>query len=198
MNLRQWLLWIGVVLTMLAAAGGLMRFHQDHTSAFGHAPSLGLHADIIQTQVSIGIPGISKMYQAILSNYGLLPETVLVCEYVTDAFEKGIDVAYKIERWNAKSGAWETLINTNGPDFCKPYPTGIVKGRITGRWLWPGQSLSTATEATAARVGLAKGDSVRFAMFLRSGEANSDALPTSAFQIDESPIDGTVPYRVRH
>jgi hypothetical protein len=185
-------------LTVLAAAGGLLRFHQKHLSTFGHNAPLGLHADMVQTQLSIGIPGIGKMYQAVLTNYGLLPERVLACEYTTDSSDEGTDLAYKIERWNAKSGAWETLINTNGPGFCKPYPTGIVKGRIAERWLWPGQSFSTATEATAARVGLAKADSVRFAVFLRSGETNSDALPTSAFQIDESPINATVPYRVRH
>jgi hypothetical protein len=39
-------------------------------------------ADIVARNASIGIRGISKMYEAVITNYGPLP--VERCEYITD------------------------------------------------------------------------------------------------------------------
>ncbi|MBL8220650.1 MAG: hypothetical protein JNL62_15575, partial [Bryobacterales bacterium] len=187
-----------VSLLGLAAAGRLAMAHRHHSSTFGHVSPLGLHADVIVRTGSIGIPGVSKMYEAVLTNYGLLPVPIVRCEYLDDTLSRGTMIAYRVERWNRKPGKWDVIVNMNSPDFCKPYPLGIVEARLTTRWLWPGQSLATGEEATAARDPLEKGDSARFAVYLRTGDSNSESIPTAGFAIDESPTVDADALRVRH
>jgi hypothetical protein len=138
------------------------------------------------------------MYEAELTNYGILPVAVTRCEFLDDTFSRGTMVAYSVERWNRSSGHWESVVNMNSRNFCKPYPLGIVEARVATKWLWLGQSITTGEEATAARDPLERGDSARFVVYLRTGDANSASLPTAAFPIDESPAGYAGALRVRH
>jgi hypothetical protein len=187
-----------VILFLLVFAIRLALVHRRHFSVHGHSAPLGLHADIIVSNASIGIPGITKMYEAELTNYGVLPIAVTRCEFVDDTLSHGTMVAYSVERWNGTSGNWESVVNMNGRNFCKPYPLGIVEARLTMKWLWPGQSLTTGEEATAARDPLQRGDSARFVVYLRTDERNSASIPTAAFPIDESPTVDAGALRVRN
>ena len=187
-----------VLLLLLALVSRLVLVHWHHFAAHDHVAQLGLHADVIVSNASIGIPGITKMYEAELTNLGVLPVAVTQCEFLDDTFSRGTMVAHSVERWNRTSGRWEPVVNMNSRDFCRPYPLGIVEARLATKWLWPGQSLTTGEEATAARDPLEKGDSARFVVYLRTGETKSTSIPTTGFPIDESPSADAGFLRVRH
>lgn len=79
--------------------------------------------------------------------------------------------------------------------FCKPYPLGIIEGRVVEKRLWPSQNLSIGEEATGARVQ--KGDLVRFVLFAAEPWTGTSGYPTVGFEIDEQ-VATAVPMRVRH
>ncbi len=110
-----------------------------------------LKADFRVTDADIGIPGVTKMYEATVRNRGLLPVRVARCNFIDDASAPGTMVAFAVQRWNKNLKQWETIVDMSGPQFCKPYPLGIVEAHLVNGWLWPSQRLSTGEEATAAR-----------------------------------------------
>jgi hypothetical protein len=160
-------------------------------------PKEGLQAEVTVDNADIGIPGISKMYEARLINRGLWPIRVHYCAFVDDSMSPGTMVAYAVERWENTLGSWKTIVRASGADFCRPYPLGIVKASLKSRLLWPGQSLSTEEEATAARDGFNIGDRARFVVFAGEPEDSSSAIATPDFIIDEHR-QTDVPLRIRH
>jgi hypothetical protein len=187
----------GVLLIALVSLG-VAFVELNHYYRYGHLAPFALHADAVVRKGDIGIEGISKLYEARLTNYGLYPVKVTVCDFISDAFAHGTMAAYAVERWNRQVGKWETVVVWDKSKFCRPYPLGIVQASLRRKLLWPEQSLWTGEEATAAREGFQVGDSARFSVF--SGDAGDwrTALPTSAFRIDERPRFEEVPFRVRH
>jgi hypothetical protein len=150
------------------------------------------------TPGGIGIPGLTKTYEAALTNRSILPVRVTVCDYVTDAFEHGKSVAHSVERWDQGSGKWRFFWGIPSQDFCKPYPLGITSdSRIRAVWLWPGQSLSTDFVAIQASDGLELGDRLRFTItpFLSHADIAVAAPP---FTIDERPTEPNLGSRIRH
>jgi len=157
-----------------------------------------LRATVVEMKADIGIPGISKMYEAKLTNLGFVPVKVASCEYLDDAMAHGTMVAYAVQRWDETSQQWRTVVASNKTSFCGPYPLGIVKGQVVNHWLWPGSSLSSGEEATAARDGFRRGDEARFVVFVSVPGDYSNAVATSAFSIDEQPSSPDLNLRVRH
>ena len=74
----------------------------------------------------------------------------------------------------------KTIVRANGEEFCRPYPLGIVQAKLTSRLLWPGQSLSTGEEATAARDGFSIGDKPRFVIYTGAGRAEPVKSPPTS------------------
>jgi hypothetical protein len=175
-----------VVLTSVAVSGFLVL----------GGPIGGLRAEVTVDNADIGIPGISKMYEARLLNQGPWPIRVHYCAFVDDTNSPGTMVAYAVERWDQDSRSWKTIVKASGADFCKPYPLGIVRANLKSRLLWPGQSLSTGEEATAARDGFNIGDRARFVIF-PGPEGSSSGVATSNFIIDEHRQTDE-PLRIRH
>ena len=156
----------------------------------------GLHANLIVSKADIGIPGISTIYEAKLVNGGLWPVRISRCDFVDDTLSPGKMVGYAVQRWEATANRWTTVVEASA-EFCKPHPLAILKAKLTSALLWPGQSLSTGEEATAARDAFNVGDRVRFVIFTgRSGDY-SKAVATAEFVIDEHPKTD-MPLRVRH
>jgi hypothetical protein len=156
-----------------------------------------LSAEVKVTNADIGIPGVTKMYEATVTNRGLLPVRVSRCDFIDDASAPGTMVAFAVQRWNKNQNRWDTIVDTSGPRFCKPYPLGIVEARIVNGWLWPGQRLSTGEEATAARDGFSIGDEGRFVIFTGTTGKYWDTVTTQGFFIDEHPqTDANL--RIRH
>src|SRR3982074_67801 len=89
-----------VLMLLLALASGLLLIHRRHFSTHGHVAPFGLHADAIVTNASTGIPGLTKMYEAELTNYGLLPVAVTRCEFLDEPNSRRTMIAYSVERWN--------------------------------------------------------------------------------------------------
>jgi hypothetical protein len=145
----------------------------------------------------LGIPGITKTYEASISNDGLLPIRITRCNFVDDGGGSGTEVSYALQRWSKVENHWRTVRADSPANFCKPYPLGIVQAKLTTTWLWPGQSLSTGEEATAAREPFQIGDHARFVIFTsKPGDYNLSAA-TDEFTIDEHPTSD-VDFRVRH
>lgn len=157
----------------------------------------GLRAELIVSNADIGIPGISKMYGARLFNRSLWPIHVSRCDYVDDTMTPGKMVAYAVQRWDEKANQWTTVVESSVSDFCKPYPLGILRAKATTGFLWPGQSLSTGEEATAARGTFNLGDKGRFVIFVGAPGDYSRTLSTPEFVIDQHP-ETDISLRIRH
>jgi hypothetical protein len=190
MIVKRKFLWfaVGILAAALAASAVV-------SNRFG---SRFLRASVVETKADFGIPRISKMYAAKLTNFGIGPVKVASCDYLDDAFSHGTMVAYAVQRWDETSQQWRTVVASNTASFCKPYPLGIVRGKVANRWLWPGRSLSSGEEATAARDGFRRGDKARFVVFVSSPGDYSNAVATGAFKIDEEPSRPDLNLRLRH
>jgi hypothetical protein len=180
------------VIALLALTIGLLEL--THLIRFGHCFPFGLHADVSVRKADYGIDGITKVYQSRLTNYGLKPVWISVCDFVDDTFSHGTHVGSVIERWNASSKKWVSIAEFDKSSFCRPYPLGIVEAHLARRRLWTGQSFSTGEEATAARDVFVIGDKARFVLYPRDNESFT-AVP---FLIDEHPTQAQIPYRIRH
>jgi hypothetical protein len=143
-----------------------------------------LSVEVITEHADIGIPGTSKVYLARIKNIGIVPVFVTRCEAVDDAFGNEVFPAYKVEKWDDKARSWVTVADM-GKSFCKPYPLGIISAKRTRKLLWPGQTLETNWEATAARDAFRLGNHARFVVFLNGPDDKSRVLETQPFRIDE-------------
>ena len=178
-----------VFLLLLAALGASVLILRQRSV-------LTLHTKIVITHSETGIPGLSKWYAARITNRGPWPVVVTRCNAIDDAGGREIIVAYAIERWNQKALRWDPVVVFDSSSFCKPYPLGIVEAQLKETCLWPGQSLSTGEEITAAR--LHKGDIARFVVFAGTAADYTHSVATEGFVIDEELSQPDVPFRVRH
>jgi hypothetical protein len=181
----------GVLLLMCFAT--VVFLHElIHLDRYGHLVRFGLHADLVVSKGDIGLDGITKLYEARLTNYGLLPAKVTACDFTTDTSAHATKVAYTVEQWDSRQNKWMP-VEYGEPPFCWRYPLGNVsEARLFSALLWPGQSIATGKEATAARGGFQIGDHARFSVFTGKVEDWRNAFPTPAFRIDEhvsSPFD---------
>jgi hypothetical protein len=159
-----------------------------------------LHAEYTVQAADIGIPGITKMYDAQLVNGGRAPVRIEICAFVDDAGGRGDAPAFSVQRYDAKSANWETIVDASDARACRPYPLGWVTAKLKTRWLWPGQSVFMGEEATAAR-GFHKGESARFVLYTSFNNSSKHAkrgIPTPAFVIDEEAGESAAGLRVRH
>jgi hypothetical protein len=159
-----------------------------------------LHAEYSVEEGDIGIPGVTKMYDARLVNRGRTPVRIEVCAFLSDASANGEAVAYSVQKYEANKAMWMTIVDASDARTCRPYPLGWATAQLKTKWLWPGQSVSMGEEATAAR-GFHKGESARFLLFTsfkHPGELAPEGISTPAFLIDEEPGEGAEGLRFRH
>lgn len=156
-------------------------------ATLGSVVGRGLRTEVITSNADIGISGVTRMYSARVTNDGFLPVRIASCNFVDDTLSRGTMLAYSVQRRNNDKATWDTIAEFGKAEFCKPYPLGIVKASLAKRWLWPGQSLSTSEEATAARGGFAIGDSARFVVFLGDAGDYSSSVASREFRIDQHP-----------
>jgi hypothetical protein len=110
-----------------------------------------LRTELHIEKADLGIPGITKVYDASITNYGRMPVRVTRCDFIDDTMTHGVDVAYAIQRWDERAKQWKQVHGASRKSFCHPYPLGIIRANLRTAWLWPGHSLSIGEEATAAR-----------------------------------------------
>ena len=192
--------------TLLAFAAALCvlvgYFEFEHRYNYGHFFSYGLHVDAISEYANIGIPGQTHMYRARLFNFTLLPMSFTACDYVTDAMGRGTEYPYAVQRWDAASNSWQTIVEVSGEGFCHPVPLSTIETNLVSKRLWPGMSVEVMEgEATGAREPFQQGDLARFVVFRRL-EKEADwryAIPSVPFSIEDRVIrgeDGS--FRVKH
>jgi hypothetical protein len=63
---------------------------------FGHFVPLTPHSDYSVARAGIGIPGISKLYDAHITNLRHIPRRIERCEFLTDAFASSVGVGYRL------------------------------------------------------------------------------------------------------
>jgi hypothetical protein len=175
------------VLLLMCFVTVLLLHEVIHLDRYGHLVRFGLHADLVVSKGDVGLEGISKLYEARLTNYGLVPVKVTACDFTTDASAHGTKVAYTVEQWDSRQNKWKP-VEHGEPPFCRSYPLGsISEARLFSAVLWPGQSIATGKEAPAARGSFEIGDYARFLVFTGKQGDWTNAFPTPAFRIDELP-----------
>jgi hypothetical protein len=136
---------------------------------------LDLHADVTDFQGDNG-SGPTTFFDAHLTNFGLYPQEIERCEFISDANGHEVSVAYRLEQLDDTTHGWKTLFDS-AQTFCRPYPLGIAQSKLAKKVLWTGQSLSTGAETTAERV-LLTGETMRFVI-----EASGREFPTMPFSV---------------
>jgi len=201
-GLRVNMTWIGkriVIATLLLVAANIAYIEIRHRLTHGHFVPLGPHADILVHNASVGIAGVTKLYEGTLTNYGFLPLRVERCTYMSDTAEPGVMVAFNIEQWEPGKHEWTRAMEFAKPELCSPMVTSMGNTRWVHSWLWPGQMLATGEEATGAR-GFRKGDTLRFAIVTEvTGKSERrSSYPTPPFTLDEQSLDELPGYRIKH
>ena len=105
-NLRK----VGVFLIATSSLGFIV--HESiHFFRFGHLAPMGLHADVVVTTSSelLGVDGLAKIYDARLTDYGVFPATITVCDYLDYASLHDTMVAYYVERRDPQLGRWNVV-----------------------------------------------------------------------------------------
>jgi hypothetical protein len=157
---------------------GVIALEAHHNAEYGHFVPLGLHADVTDFKADIG-SGTATLFDARLTNFGLFPQEIERCEFVSDANAHELSVAYRVEHFEDETHSWKTVFD-NARNFCRSYPLGIAQAKLVRKELWTGQTLSTGAEATAQRAILKNGDTMRFVV-----EANGREFPTGPFAVVE-------------
>lgn len=173
-----------------------------HYRNYGHLVYYGLHVDPLSREAYIGIPGQIRMYRARLSNYTLLPVNLPACDYVTDAFGRGTEFPYAVQRWDAPSNSWQTIVDMSGEGYCRPAPLSMIETRLVSRRLSLGESVDAMEgEATGAREPFRKGELARFVIFTRMDKTGDwrSAVASAPFYIEDDVVrDENDSFRVRH
>lgn len=167
---------------------GLFMHELRHFYQYGHLVRFGLHADVSTTTSDevLGVEGTAKIYRARLTNYGILPSTIVVCDYrVTGAPET--EVNYAVERWDRQSREWRLVPEWDFygyRSFCRP-AFEVEEEHLVRRRLWPGQSIRVGEGIPAQMGGFHVGDDGRFTIFLDADSNRANAISTTIFRVDQ-------------
>src|SRR5260370_29970101 len=101
-----------------------------------------LHAEYTVETADIGIPGVTKMYDARLVNSGRAPVRVEICAYIDDAGGGGDAPAFFVQKYDGESATWETILDASNARTCHPFPLRCVTARVKNRWVLPGPPVS--------------------------------------------------------
>jgi len=167
-----------------------------HLHRYGHLAPLGMHVDVSVTTSDnvLGVEGIAKIYEAKLTNYGILPSSITVCDYRLNGMP-GIDVNYIVERWDRQSRKWAFVPEWDFYGyrlFCRPI-FEVTDQHLVRRRLWPGQSIEVGQGIPGQLGGFQIGDAGRFTVFLGADSKRDEALSTVTFRVDQEPKNGTRP-----
>ena len=190
-----------VLMLVCAVVVAIAYFEIGHRYNSGHFVPYGLHVDVLSEEVSIGIPGQKKMYKAELSNFSFWPVRLETCDYVTDAFGRGTEYPYAVQRWNSAARNWQTIAEPNKDDFCRPAPLSRIETSLVTKRLWPGMQVQVMEgEATGATEPFQKDDRARFVVFRRLAKQVDwrNAVASDPFIIEDEVSRQSVPFRVKH
>lgn len=179
-----------VIILICVASLGLLLLEADHFLRYGHLVPLKLHADVLVTtdEGLLGVEGTAKIYRASLTNYGILPTSIVVCDYLDSGIHRTM-VNYIVERRDAQSGRWTFVPEWDSYGsrlFCRP-SFEVTETHLVRRRLWPGQTLAIGEGVPAQLSGFHVGDEGRFTIFLEADDNDSNAISTAGFRVDQVP-----------
>jgi len=165
---------------------GLFLHELRHFYRYGHLVPFGLHADVFITtsDTVLGVGGIAKIYDASLTNYGIFPNTIVVCDYrVAGAPDTAVN--YVVERWDRQSREWKLVPEWDFYGyrlFCRPvFETS--EEHLARRRLWPGRSIRVGGGVPAQMGGFHVGDDGRFTIFLGADGNKTNSISTAIFRV---------------
>ncbi len=179
---------VGAILVAVCLFG-IVIHELIHFLRYGHLAPPGLHADTILTTQSdlLGIEGVAKIYDARLTNYGILPTTMTVCDYLDYSSSHKTMVAYIVERWDLQLRRWSTVPEWDEYGsrlFCRP-SFEVTETHLVRRIVWPGQSIWVGQVVPPERGGFHLGDDGRFTIFLRPDGNRDSTLSTAPFRVEQ-------------
>jgi len=163
----------------------------NHFYRYGHFAPLSLHVDVVVTTSNelLGVDGAGKIYEATLTNYGVRPTTIVVCDYLNYASMHAIMLNYVVERGEPSSNRWVYVPEWDefgSRLFCRPSFEVTATHRVRRR-LWPGQKIEVGGGIPAQMGGFRVGDDGRFTVFLQADGNGLDAVSSAAFHVDQEP-----------
>ena len=185
----------GAILILLLSVAFLVH-ELRHLRRYGHLVPLSMHLDLSMTTSDdvLGVDGIAKIYEAKLTNYGILPSSLVVCDYRLNGMP-GIDVNYVVERWDRQSRKWTPVPEWDFYGyrlFCRPV-FEVTDQHLVRRRLWPGQSIEVGQGIPGQLGGFQIGDEGRFTVFLQAENKGANALSTVTFRVDQQPKNARRP-----
>ena len=170
------------------ASLGFLLHESIHLCTYVHLAPFGLHADVRVTTSNdvLGVHGTAKIYDARLTNYGILPVTIVVCEQLVSG-APAHDLNYIVERWDRQTGTWMIVPEWDIYGFrlfCRP-AFEVTGEHLAQRRLWPGQSIWIGEGIPGQMGGFHIGDVGRFTVFLSADGDRSKTLSTSTFLVDQ-------------
>ena len=80
---------------------GFLLHQLSHYRKYGHLAPLKLHLDVSVTTSDnlLGVQGAAKIYKAKLSNFGVLPSSILACNSLVNGIPN-TSLNYTVERWD--------------------------------------------------------------------------------------------------
>lgn len=181
-----------VILLSVAAIAGVFVLHEIvHVLRFGHLVPLGLHVEVAVTSRNdlLGVEGAGKIYKSSLTNYGILPAAVTVCDYIDDVGKHQTMVNYIVERRTPQNAAWQYVREWDDYGsrlFCRP-SFEITDTHRVRRTVWPGQTYRLGEGVPAQWGGFHIGDEGRFTVFLNADPTRHRSISSTIFRIDQEP-----------
>ena len=162
-----------------------------HLFRFGHFVPLGLHVEVVVTSSNelLGVEGTGKIYNASLTNYGVLPAAVTVCDYLDSTSSNQTMVNYIVERRTPQIGGWQYVRewdNYGSRFFCRPSFEVTETHRVRRR-LWPGQTYRVGEGVPAQWGGFHVGDEGKFTVFLNADNDKNHVISSAIFRVDQEP-----------
>ncbi|MGB8493530.1 MAG: hypothetical protein WCE53_03935 [Candidatus Acidiferrum sp.] len=179
----------GLLLGGFLVAGFLLH-EAVHFFSYGHLVPVGLHVDVdLRTSADVlGVDGTALIYDAKLTNYSILPLTIVVCDSMV-ANMPFTNLNYIVERWDRQSDKWVFV-----PEwdiwgyrlFCHP-GFEVTEEHLSPRRLWPGQSIEVGECIPAQWGNFHIGDHARFTVFLRADGNSNHSLSSASFRVVQQP-----------
>jgi hypothetical protein len=178
----------GLLVTMLAFVAFIC-YEMNHFHRFGHYVPLGLHVEVVVTTSKelLGVDGTGKIYNASLTNYGVLPAALTVCDYLDWTSRHQTMVNYIVEKRTPQIGSWEFVREWDDYGrrlFCRP-SFEVTQTHLVRRRLWPGQTYGIGEGVPAQMGGFHIGDEGRFTVFLNADNDKNHAISTAVFRVDQ-------------
>ena len=188
------------VLSISCALLGVMVHESIHYHRYGHLVPPGLHADIVVSirDDLLGFEGNAKIYDAKVTNYGILPASMTVCDY-QDSGSPETMVAHFVERWDQHTAKWIIASELGGYGsrlFCR-LSFEVTETHLVQRRMWPGESIRVG-QVDPVRGGSYVKDDLRFIVFPHADGNPNTALSTPAFRLDkQKPSKGHRSFQIR-